>query len=355
MKAADKIFSGVYFPKILSELQQNDANLTFYNNTLNKWFAIENEPKTQSGINNGLSFILDAHTDLLASSSVVTDFKGFTGLISAKGSFPLINQRGFQIRPGHNNLISLTATMIEASPDLRTLVPWRRNCIFNDETQNLTKYNEYTQSNCLLECSLKFAQEKVLANSKETCTPWFFPTVKNSTYICDPWSTTDFLNAMYNTPDSRCRDCLPSCSHTVYSSSVTTLPFRRCSDLNIGVSPLCKIHDKRLPDPKLWRDDDSFKRQLLRKVNGKRVLVEYDAYKEDIAMVQVFFEPSAVFLVGSQPSQTWIDYFSSVGGLLGLCLGISIVTFIELFWLAINAAKKLLVPGLEPKKISAWK
>jgi hypothetical protein len=172
-KSNDKIFSGHFFPKVLKDLQQNDANLTFYDNTFNKWFAIEKEPKTQSGIKNGLSFILDAHTDLLASSSVVTDFKGFTGLISAKGSFPLINERGFQIRPGHNNLISLTATMIEPSHDLRSLEPWRRKCVFNDETQNLTAYNEYTQTNCLLECSLQFAQEKVLANSNETCTPWF--------------------------------------------------------------------------------------------------------------------------------------------------------------------------------------
>ena len=31
--------------------------------------------------------------------------------------------------------------------------------------------------------------------------------------------------------------------------------------------------------------------------------------------------------------QNWIDFFSAIGGLLGLCIGLSIVTFVELFWL----------------------
>jgi hypothetical protein len=50
----------------------------------------------------------------------------------------LVYQKGFQIKPGHNNLISLTATVTLASEQLRSLAPWRRNCIFDDETQNLT-------------------------------------------------------------------------------------------------------------------------------------------------------------------------------------------------------------------------
>ena len=350
MKAAEEIFSGHLYPKVLNDLQQSDANLSFYNKTLNKWYVNENEPKTQSGINKGLSFMLDAHTDLLSSSSVDRDFTGFTGLISAKGCFPLISQKGFQIRPGHNNLISLSATMIEASQDLRSLQPWRRKCIFNDETQNLTLYKEYTQSNCFLECSLQFAQG-IFDESNETCTPWFFPPIKNSAFICDPWATIDFMTAMDNTPDSRCTHCLPSCSGTVYTPTVTTVPFRRCNNLNIGVSPLCKIHDKKLPNPKLWDDKDSFKRQLMTTIQGKPIFEEYDAYEDDIAMVQVFFEPSAVFLFGSQPSQTWIDYFSTVGGLLGLCIGISIVSIIELLWLAVKLAKKVFGPVVKQTKV----
>ena len=83
---------------------------------------------------------------------------------------------------------------------------------------------------------------------------------------------------------------------------------------------------------------------------------EYNAYTEDIAVVQVFFEPAAVFLFGSQPSQTWIDYFSTVGGLLGLCIGISIVTVIELVWLALSLVRKVFAPFfVVRRKLLEWK
>ena len=39
---------------------------------------------------------------------------------------------------------------------------------------------------------------------------------------------------------------------------------------------------------------------------------------------------------------TWIDYFATVGGLLGLMLGMGLVSFIELIWLFLRIlARKL--------------
>ena len=40
--------------------------------------------------------------------------------------------------------------------------------------------------------------------------------------------------------------------------------------------------------------------------------------------------------MGSKPSLTWIDYFSTVGGLLGLVLGMGFISFVELIWLALR-------------------
>jgi uncharacterized membrane protein len=46
--------------------------------------------------------------------------------------------------------------------------------------------------------------------------------------------------------------------------------------------------------------------------------------------------------MGSQPRMTWIDYFSIVGGLLGLVLGMGIISFVELIWLTLRIlARKL--------------
>jgi hypothetical protein len=39
---------------------------------------------------------------------------------------------------------------------------------------------------------------------------------------------------------------------------------------------------------------------------------------------------------------SWIDYISSVGGLMGLVLGMGFVSFFELFWLATKIASNFL-------------
>ena len=62
----------------------------------------------------------------------------------------------------------------------------------------------------------------------------------------------------------------------------------------------------------------------------------YDAYDKDIALLHFYFKKSTVFQLGTQPTMTWIDFLAQVGGLLGLCIGITFVSFIELFWLCLR-------------------
>ena len=57
------------------------------------------------GLSKGLTIVLDAHNDLSAISSVDVDNQGFIGTVTSKGSFPLTYQDGFQILPGHTNMV----------------------------------------------------------------------------------------------------------------------------------------------------------------------------------------------------------------------------------------------------------
>jgi hypothetical protein len=88
-----------------------------------------------------------------------------------------------------------------------------------------------------------------------------------------------------------------------------------------GIRSSLRRFANTLPDGDVFRDN-----------------MNYDAYDKDIAMVQIFFQKSTVFQMGSQPRMTWIDYLSTVGGLLGLVLGMGFVSFIELFWLCLRLA-----------------
>ncbi len=49
-------------------------------------------------------------------------------------------------------------------------------------------HKNYSQANCLFECSLEYAQ-KSMFNGSEICTPWYFPFNETGHKICDPWET----------------------------------------------------------------------------------------------------------------------------------------------------------------------
>jgi hypothetical protein len=72
--------------------------------------------------------------------------------------------------------------------------------------------------------------------------------------------------------------------------------------------------------------------------NGKT----YDAYETDIAIVDIYFSKSSVLQMGRTSTMNWVDYLSTVGGLLGLVLGMGFISFIELAWLAIRMAARSL-------------
>ena len=63
-----------------------------------------------TGISKGLTIVLDAHNDLSAPSSVDVDNQGFVATVTSSGSFPLTFQDGFQILPGHTNMVIYLAT-----------------------------------------------------------------------------------------------------------------------------------------------------------------------------------------------------------------------------------------------------
>jgi hypothetical protein len=63
---------------------------------------------------------------------------------------------------------------------------------------------------------------------------------------------------------------------------------------------------------------------------------EYDSYKKDIAVVKIFFGQSTIIQMNSKSAMGWIDYLSAVGGLLGLVLGMGIVSVVEILWLCLR-------------------
>ena len=62
----------------------------------------------------------------------------------------------------------------------------------------------------------------------------------------------------------------------------------------------------------------------------------YDAYEKDIALVEISFRKSTIIQMSRKARMNWIDYFSTVGGLLGLVLGMGIISLIEMVWVCLR-------------------
>ena len=373
--AAEDVFVASQYTKIMDELQTADSKISFQSSSLPQWFVDSGEPNTRTGIDSGLTLYLDAHTDRIEAMSITSDIQGFNALIAPRTDFPLTFQKGFEVRPGHKNLIALSATKIDSDDGIRHIDPVSRNCRFPEESEQLKLHKNYSQASCFLECSLSYAQQKIKEsrNTSYICTPWFFPFSDEGHIMCNPWESAELIAIMeHNIPKDECSWCLPDCSRTIYQYTASFQPFRKCDEKNFGVSGLCNLEmTSSLPQPQI------FGTQVLDQLNNtngsipsyavnlssslrylKRTMLmanvfdtidrEYNAYDSDIAMLNIYFDAVSVMQFGTQESQGWIDFFSNVGGLLGLCIGLSIVTIIELIWLCFRLIGNYFRPPAPP-------
>ena len=215
------------------------------------------------------------------------------------------------------------------------------------------------------------------------CTPWYFPFNDSSlANLCDPWKARQFRDFMNSIPYDACDSCLPDCSTTLYTASVTAAPFRRCDYKNLGVSFLCNFEDQiqgkqihppiwgesvlnqyldeinTIPDylqsllrhsnKRFFADEKAFGKPIFKAANvdvgenGTLTRKSYDAYEKDIAMVNFFFETNTVFEYSRDQKMTMVGYLSQMGGLLGLWMGFSFISAIEiLYWCTIRLTRNM--------------
>ncbi len=78
-------------------------------------------------------------------------------------------------------------------------------------------------------------------------------------------------------------------------------------------------------------------RHLVEDLRGK-----YDAYASDVAVATFYFDSPTMLEYSTKPSLDWVRFFSQMGGLLGLCLGFSIASGVELvYWVVFRVWKEM--------------
>ena len=360
IKAADDIFYNSTYTKLIKELQIMDQKMSFQHKSISS--TVHMDLKTQPGKSRGLTVVLDSHSNLFSPGSNNADTNGFIGLVKPRGSFLLTALDGFELRPGHNNIVAISAQLITSEEGLRGLKPQERNCKFEEENSMLKFYQNYTQTNCLLECSLLFAQKIILTKypNLHPCTPWFFPSMDIAPYSCDPWTAAEMYEVMLNTPEQECGQCLPDCQTTIYKTTISAVPLRQCLFQNAGLGLFCRGLQASLSNPKIMSSlvEEQYHKRLntlpfyfkglfpssnrtysstipRQDIFGR---TGYNPFETDIAKVQIYFKKPTAMEIKRQLTMSWIEFLSNTGGILGLVLGMGVIFFAEVLWILIKLA-----------------
>ena len=91
-------------------------------------------------------------------------------VVDNRKNFPLTKRKSFLLEPGAENYVSISAMNIKSDEAIRKIDSQKRFCYFYDE-HPLDLYKNYTQANCILECTINYGRQLMESN----CTPWYFP------------------------------------------------------------------------------------------------------------------------------------------------------------------------------------
>ena len=393
MKKANQILKKSRYTEAISARQSKDAESAFETEDVPSWYRNDVEPNPQAGRDKGLTVIFDGHSNKVSSGTVTENFNGFITLVDDNDKFPLVSRTKLISRPGYESNIEVDAIKLESETEIRKYDSTRRKCYFPDEYQ-LRMHQNYSQDNCVFECKQDFAS-KCLATCNElgqecncengsknrnfslgkndSCVPWFYPTdAEKFPNICSPWNTQKFLQIFKTQiPKKQCQHCLPDCTTTNYATSIAYAELRQCDRTNLGgTSTLCALVDgpfnpppwmttaqedfedanQTIPwylntDSSLSKDSDGMrftnKRSKIEDDRKKSNLIfkselkgeqTYDAFKKDIGIVNVFFSKEKILKYVTSNKMSNLDFLSQIGGSLGLSMGVSIVSIIELIY-----------------------
>ena len=365
---AEEMFLEGTFSEQITKMQGKDKDGAFEEAKLSQLYLTNNEPISYPGTDNGLRLVLDSHSDRLSSGSIGDMFRGFLVLIEGSNVFPQASRSSFVLRPGNENDVVLSASQIYGGKGTKETKPNDRSCYFSDE-YSLESFKKYSKDNCILECSIEYARNQMKNETRvDGCIPWFYPPMSNSSsYVwCNPWETEEFIMNQKLVPINECSHCLPDCNSTEYEATITSAPLRKCDRTNLGTSNLCNFK-KSYVHPPMWAEQIEQEYLLsmgnvpeyiksgdseMTNVRGENVLEEdsegsgdkpiYDAFEQDIAVVNFYFSKSTIIQFKRVGRLSWIEYLCQIGGILGLALGISIISGVELiYWITIRLIRNM--------------
>ena len=237
---------------------------------------------SNSGARYGLQLILDIQQEEYLP---VLSAAGVRIAIQPRGVPPEPDERGVLVPPGEQALIQLRAQEIEDNSFVRTCEP---------ADTPLSFFSGYNYS--LATCRLQATYQKIADDCQ--C----LGAVDNKQAIttllddCRVFQACCLHNASFNTDESQCTE---SCDYTEFITRTSYVQFPSNTVTTIGAS---------------------------------RLNVSADRIKNNVAAVNIFFGDPHTRKIVTENAFSFSALLSNIGGQLGLFLGASIISMIELGW-----------------------
>ncbi|XP_064212989.1 pickpocket protein 28 isoform X2 [Tribolium castaneum] len=241
-----------------------------------------------SGTHLGLSIVVDAQTDNYFCSS--TNSIGFKIVLSNPIETPKIQDYGFLVSPGVEARYVIQPEIREATRSLRSVDVGKRQCFFQDE-RPLRYFRSYTKRNCRLECQSNHTLRKC------GCIPYYLPKNKK---VLDCGKR-----------DEKCASQAKEDMELIYGNGSSCNCLASCYEMNFETSATYS---------KLY--------QMSKNQRLENVTNEY--FVKNMAVLHFFFKENRYRRQIKSEIYGFTEVLSNVGGLLGLCLGFSILSLIEI-------------------------
>ena len=253
-------------------------------------------PVPGPGSHMGLTLIINADVSNYYCSS--TSSSGFKVLLHSPIETPKIANYGFFVGTGMETKVVISPKISEASDLIRKVPIQQRQCIFANEA-NLSYYKIYSKNNCEMECSSKTTEEAC------GCTLYYMPRkFTNGSKICNRKKANCYEKVLYNIASSMveeysCNYCLPACFEINYGREISS------SKLGTG---------------------DFITAEAIKKRGDAHYI------RDNLAIIHIFFIDNAYGGFTKSELIGFTEFLSNTGGLLGLFMGFSVISLIEIIY-----------------------
>jgi amiloride-sensitive sodium channel len=241
----------------------------------------------------GLTLVLNADLENYYCSS--TSSYGFKILLHSPIELPRMRSFGFAVQTGQETRVVIKPLISDASDSIRTVPVDKRQCVFENESK-LKLFKIYSRKNCEMECVADLLQENC------DCVLYYMPKMEGSK-ICNKKKAVCYDNVLYSIASTENQNlsciCLPSCFEVVY--------------------------EKEISSARLGAGNFQMSEEI---VMGKKA----DFLQKNVAVVHVYFQEKVFRSFTKGELIGFTEFLSNTGGLLGLFLGFSVISLVELIY-----------------------